>query len=501
MRLASHTALAVTFAAALVEGQKRPLTVADYDRFETPGAAVLSPDGRWLAHVMTRTDEHTELRLRSLTRDTTIGIAMAGAPAFASNSRWLLWTQSVTPAEREKLEKEKKPVRTSSGLLNLATLDRHTLGESTGHRFSGNGRFVAWRRIPLDAARRDAADLIVRELETGIARTFGNVSSWAWADTGSQLAMAIETDGNTGNGVQLFDGASGRLIALASSSSRYRGLAWRRRSDDLVALATRVSPAFRDTTHEVLAWRSPGARAAQTFRLNPDSGQLAQGIRITESRQPEWSADGSFVVIGLRPRTPARRDSAAAGGGGGGGGGETPPSDVQVWHARDVRPIPQQKAQDQADQRRSTAAIWRPADGRVITVGADLMESSSVGLQARFGTEVVSAAYAFGTMFGRPQRDVDVVDLTTGERRRVVTGARFGVTPSPSGRLLAHFSNGQWRVTESVTGRQMVLEAPGAVLADQEDDHPTIERGPYAPAVWASDERSLLVHDRYDVWQ
>jgi dipeptidyl aminopeptidase/acylaminoacyl peptidase len=47
--------------------------------------------------------------------------------------------------------------------------------------------------------------LVLRELATGLASTFGSVSELAWQDDGTMLAMAITVEGGVGNGVQLFD--------------------------------------------------------------------------------------------------------------------------------------------------------------------------------------------------------------------------------------------------------------------------------------------------------
>jgi hypothetical protein len=168
----------VCFLPVAAAAQGRPtVTPADYGKWESLGAAALSPDGRWLAYTVTRVDEHTEIRLRRLDRDTTIVVSQASAPVFTANSRWLAYTISVTPAEREKLEKEKKPVRTSTGLLDLSSGTRTTLATSSSHRFSADGNHLAVRLVPVDAAKRDAADLLVRDLATGAMQTFGNVSS------------------------------------------------------------------------------------------------------------------------------------------------------------------------------------------------------------------------------------------------------------------------------------------------------------------------------------
>ena len=50
-----------------LSAQERPaVQPEDYGRWESPGAATLSPDGRWLAYAVNRVNEENELRIRDL---------------------------------------------------------------------------------------------------------------------------------------------------------------------------------------------------------------------------------------------------------------------------------------------------------------------------------------------------------------------------------------------------------------------------------------------------
>src|SRR5690606_12123801 len=69
---------------------QEPVRPADYARFESPGTATLSPDGRWLAYGVNRVDEQNELRVRLLTRDSTIVIRFGSGATFSGDSRWLV---------------------------------------------------------------------------------------------------------------------------------------------------------------------------------------------------------------------------------------------------------------------------------------------------------------------------------------------------------------------------------------------------------------------------
>src|SRR5262249_11352416 len=147
-------------------------------------------------------------------------------------------------------------------------------------------------------------------------------------------------------------------------------------------------------------------------------------MRIAEHRRPEWAKDGSIVYVGLRPRERAARgtDSTAAASGNDNSDGATQgradssraksdekPSDVQVWHPKDVRIMPMQKVQEQQDLQRTLLTAWHLGDGHVVQIGSDLLETARVLRGDRFATETDRKPYPFGAKFGRPYSDVYVV--------------------------------------------------------------------------------------------
>src|SRR5207302_9027951 len=131
-----------------------------------------------------------------------------------------VWTD-----EGSKLTRDKKPINNAAGVGNMVTGATEVVSDVSSFRFSGDGRFLALRRYPAEGKR--AADLIVEDLARGTKMTFGNASEFAWSDGRALLAITVETEGGTGNAVQLYDATTGTLRVLDSSPSIYRMLAWR----------------------------------------------------------------------------------------------------------------------------------------------------------------------------------------------------------------------------------------------------------------------------------
>ena len=481
---------------ATVATAQSPVTPADYGKWESPAAATLSPNGRWLAFGVNRVNEENELRIRPLDRDTAFVTPNATGVTFTPDSRWVAYLIGVSPSTRERLERERKPVRTALGLRELATGRTDSIAEIASFRLSADGRFIAMRRYPAEGKR--VADLIVQSLVTGARMTFGSVGDFAWSDRRPVLALTIETEGGTGNAVQVYDAMTQVVRVLESSGSIYRGLAWRKKSEDLAALRTVADKGFRDTTHVILSWSNATSANANRREMDPSRAPgFPSGMRVADARRPEWAEDASTIFFGVRSRE-AAPDSATRGRSGGTAGKA---SDVQVWHSQDVRIMPMQKVQESQDLQRALLSAWHVGDGRVVQLARDLQETTRLVPGGKHATEIDRSAFAFGTMFGRPFQDVWLIDTRTGERTKVLEKARYFYGASPSGRRLAWYDGTNYWSYDIATGTRTNLSAPAKTsFADVAWDYPGDMIPPEGNAGWTKDERAFLVYDTHDIW-
>jgi dipeptidyl aminopeptidase/acylaminoacyl peptidase len=489
--------VAVSFAGADLAAQTRPLvTPKDYGKWELLGASRLAPRGDWVAFTVNRVDEENQLRIRGGARDTTIVVAYGSSPSFTPDGRWVMYSVGLSPKDRDKLTKEKKPVRNSLEMRNLASGQTIPVSEISSWSISPDGRFVAMTRYPADGKK--TSEVLVHDLLNGTRLSFSNVGEQAWADAGSLLALTIDSDGGVGNGVQLYDAAAGTVRALESSSSQYRDLSWRPHSADLAVLRTRVDKEFRDTAHVMLAWTNVRSGEPATSRLDPAATKgFPTGMRIADYRQPTWSSDGRFIYFGMRGREPVA-DALKK--------GEEKVSDVEIWHPNDVRTIPQQKAQENSDLHRTLLTAWDLRAARVVPLATDMFERAQAPDGGRYAMENDRKPYAWGQKFGRFDQDVWVTDLTTGQRTKVLEKVRHYYGSNPRGDKLAWSDGKDFWTVDLATGKRTNLTAgltssKKADFVDHDDDHPNNVAPVIDPAGWTRDGNSYLVYDTYDVWQ
>ncbi|MDE2879098.1 prolyl oligopeptidase family serine peptidase [Candidatus Palauibacter soopunensis] len=513
-------AVALGAAAGLVPGgaaaQDKPtLGADDYDRWESLGQASLSPDGLWLAVVVRRVDETSELRVHRTDSDSVVIVAEGSRPEFSADGNWLAHAIGVSPDERERLGERGDPVRNGVGLLDLRTGEREETEAMQSFSFSDDGRYLALRRYGPEESESDGADVLVRDLTGGGSMSFGNVAEFAWQEDGSLLAMTVDAEDRIGNGVRLYDPDSGRIRSLDADEATYRELSWRDDAPDLAVLKTFEDELHEDTAHVALAWRDLDSGSPRAFALDPrEPSELPGGTRIVEHRVPSWSDDGSTIFLGLQERIPVETAAEDAEGEGEGEDGEAaedengPERDddespgVEVWHSLDVDPIPQQRVREDRLRREHDLGAWNLADGGFLLLGGDHADQVEIAQGGRHVLARDETPYDVDAMFRQQFHDLYAVDARTGRRELVRERINVGGGSSPGGRYVAWFEGEDYWTHDLTTGEtRNVTSGLDGTFVDL-DRTPTREQmPPFGFVGWLDDDAALLVNDRFDVWE
>lgn len=479
---------------ATASAQDKPLvTPKDFGKWENLGQTRLSPNGNWATIGVSRVNEENELRIRNLGNDATTTIQFGTQPAFSNDSKWVAYLVGVSPKERERLTREKKPIRNSFVARNLATGDTVTASEVQAFSFSPDGRFISMTKYPAEGKR--VQDVLVHDLSKNSRVVFSNVSEQAWADQKALLAFAVTADGGLGNGIQLYDGSNGTARVLESSPSVYRGVSWRPKSEDLAVLRSKTDKEHSDTAHAILVFANAAAPNMVLRWLDAGTGTPA-GLRVTDYRRPTWSKDGSALYVGLRKREPLSEAPKK---------GEEKVSDVEIWHPNDVHTIPDQRSSEGRDLRATMLASWRITDSKLMQIGTNQSENSVLFEGDGFATETDTKDYAFGQKFGRRDSDIWITDLSNGSRKKLLEKVRFFHGADPTGKRVSWFDGRDYWIMDVASGARTNLTARLTAqkvdFVDRDDDHPTDVSPSIGAPTWTKDGSALLVNGAYDIWQ
>ena len=117
-RTAALILVTLGFAIFLRAQTKPPVTPADYGQFETLAPAGfgnasggLSPDGKWLAYGINRSNRSNELRITNIGDGTTKTTAFGTQPVFSSDSHWVAFAIGNSEAADKNFVSKKGPSR------------------------------------------------------------------------------------------------------------------------------------------------------------------------------------------------------------------------------------------------------------------------------------------------------------------------------------------------------------------------------------------------------
>ncbi len=549
----------LVFVTTLQSQTKPPVTRADYGKWESvslPFRGAVSADGRWLAIGISRSNRENELRLLRLDDGHTVTVPYGGQPVFTEGSTWAAYSIGYSPAEQDRMREAREPVQNKLGLANLSTAETTIIDGVQSFALSGDGRFIAMRRYPPQPAGGAApagagraggrggrggagapsdgdedpagVTVIVRSLESGTETTFGNVSGFAWQDgaTTHLLAMTIAADGRSGNGVHLFDPATGVLRVLDSASSIYSGLSWRDDSADLAVLKARTDDSRDGPTQVLLAWRGLGSTSERALSFDPIAAtDFPTGRRTVTFRAPSWSDDGTRLFVGIadwRDKPPAAPSGRGAGRSGRGAnaveGGEPDqaagrgrqsgttaapePADVDIWHWKDSTVMARQKTAAAQDRRRNLLSVWHLESGRFV----QLAQSSSEQVTPIEGTNLAFveewSAYDMQRSIGRPASDLYVADLTTGARSKLIERLEGGrPSVSPAGRYVLYLNGDHWwTLNLSTRAATNITRGIRTSFVDRDSDSTAPGRPAFGVAGWTRDDGRVLLYDEFDIW-
>ncbi|MFC1545332.1 S9 family peptidase [Gemmatimonadota bacterium] len=510
--LLTLTILLLLVVATTVQGQQKPvLTPEDYGKWESLGSSSFSPDGQWVTWSISRVNGENDLRIHSLSADSTKIIEYGSRPTFSDDSRWIAYSVGFSEEERDQMESAKKPIRNRMGLFNLTSGEVLQVEDVSSFVFRDNGGFLAMRRYPAEGRESAGADLVVRDLMTGIDTNFGNISEFAWQDEGGLLAMIIDAEGKAGNGVQIFDPEAGVLRTLVSDDAVFKDLTWRDESDDLAALRVFENEDHEGPSHVIVAWKGLDARRAEMLQYDhtADPGFPVE-MGVVDMRSINWSDDGTALFFGIKEweatpeeaEEPEEREGDDESTDGEKESDGVEPANVEIWHASDVSIWPEQKLRASRNRQENFLAVWHIDAGRFVQLGNDLTEEVNRIEGDNLAIGIDESPYEQEAMFGPVFRDIYVIDVTSGERTRIKSKVEYFFGAGPAGQYLLYLEEDHYYTynLESGTHTNITRDVP-TVFVNLKDDRTVVQKPPFRYAGWTEDDRSILLYDEFDIWE
>lgn len=559
-------ALAAAWSGLPVDAQvpaKRPISYDTMDYWRSIAGTRLSEDGQWLAYALTSQGEDGELVVRNLATGKEFKHARGTTPIFTPDGKFVLFT-IVPPktngdddaaagraggagGEAAEGAAATAAARNSAGIMTLASgqvtvveqISTIRLAEESsvwvalhkgrapaaggrGGRAGGGGGAgraggAAAEPAPAPATppatgqaaaaastgsgqattpatpaekRKDAgSDLIIRNLVTGAEFTIAEVNEFAWSKGGSWLAYAVSSTDAAKDGAFARQMSDASVKTLHTGKGHYKSFAFDEAGAQLAFLSDQAEYDKPVAPYRLYYWKANDAAASEI--VSGATRGVPAGMVVHDSA-PRFSEDGKqlFLNTAPPPAAPAAPNAKR-------------PTNVDLWNYKDPMLQPMQKVRVTQDRNRSYRAVFHVGDKRFVQLATPDMPTVNPGTDPNRAVGTSDLPYQQLVSWDQGYNDVYLVDLKTGQRRKIMEKAAQAATLSPAGNYLLSFDEftGHWYSHRISDGLKINLTERLPVKFFQEDHDTPDLPGSYGSAGWTDGDKSLLLYDQFDIWE
>ncbi len=506
---------------------KRPLDHDAYEIWKAIEDEALSDDGRWILYSLVLEGGDSELRVHGLRTDATFSIPRAKSARFTRDSRFVVALVApeqalVKQAKRDKKDSDQMP-KDSLIVLDLSSGDAFKAARVKSFSVpEEQGRWLAYlleaeleqgvqfgeqeqegqspQEGPEEPERRakkdkeDGTTLVLRDLTNGGEIRYQYVSAYAFASNGEYLAFAASSKDGAADGVFVIGTAGGDATGVLTGSGNYKKLVFAEDGTQLAFLSDRDDYDAEQPGFTLYRWVAGSAEATEVAAEG--SPGLPSGWWVSENGDLEFSKNGARLFFGTAPRPePEVEDSTL----------EEDRVDVEIWHWQDPLLQPMQQLQADGERRRAYPAVTRLADGRIVQLATEDVPEVDLVLEGTgdFVLGTSGLRYRQLISWDSPSyQDVHLIDVNTGERRKIREQLQDSARVSPGGKYVYWWDNVElaW-VAYDVADGGVVNMTAGVPHPTHNEDHDWPYRpDAYGSGGWTEGDEEFLVYDRYDVW-
>ncbi len=507
----------------------RTMKPDDYKSFERLLGPQISPDGRWLAYGIALIDGEGRVTIRNNDGPARWDYANGGPYRFSDDSKYVAVLMNPPKKMVDQMIEQGRPVPTKLSVRILPEGTEKVFDDVRSFRFlKGRNTLLVNRqsaetggggpggqggpggpggpggRGPSGPPSGGPSDLVLMTPEGEELLVIPSVTR-SVLNKEETLALAEVRTGSGYTTLQLIDLKTAQVKTLKSDKDAPVAFGWAEEVDVAFFAMPVKNEKKIGNNHKITRVEVGNGLATKSTVYDPaKTPGFPDGMRINEAAGVDLSPDGKKIAIGMVPWEDREAN-------------RTPEKDkpgVEVWSTNDIDPIPLQKMR--ANQARSTSVtyVWDAATGKLakatsyeLTVGKRFGNNTLLTKNFDKAINVRYEPYRKPTTNGIEKADLEVVDVATGEARKVFQGYELGsfgsgrMIPSPEGGYVALYHDKFWWTLNLSTGKLNKLAPKEKVtFEDSEDDHTVANKPSAASPRWFEGDKGLVVYDEFDAW-
>ncbi|MBR1401404.1 MAG: S9 family peptidase [Prevotella sp.] len=493
--------------------QKKTLDHTVYDGWQTAGNINLSPKGNILTYEINPQEGDGELIVRNVKKGSRLTISRGYRASILDNEQVVVclikpFFKDTRQAKIKKKSADDMP-KDSLAIISMKDFSVHKFPQVLNYKVGKHGvDAVAFTTsdtalIP-KKERKDknvGKPMLLCHLSNTLLYnidTLRHVSQFAFDKHGKYLALVMNEKKNKSL-VGYYD-VSARKLKLVPDTAAFYSLPQFNEDGSsmlfLQAADTLASGSKHCQLYQMDVDGSSSMAHARRLVGLEDMGSLPKGWGLTENSAPSFSHNGKHVFAGIQ-LLQAPKDTTIV-------PFETAGLDIWNYDAAELPPM--MKANLSKDLKHVNTAFFDAQGHRLVPLSLskfDALKMVDRG-DADFMLSVDNTKTIVETQWNmQNDAEVSLVDLVTGKRTLVATGAFARVQASPKGNYVVWYDLRQrcWMLydvrSKSLKG---ITSGIDANFWDEDDDHPMMPE-PYGIAGWTEDDHDVLLYDHYDIWK
>lgn len=531
-----------------VYGQKKPLDHSVYDNWQSIGARKISNDGKWISYSVDAQEGNSNLFLYSAKNKISKQFARATKADFTNDSRFAVF--QIRPlykdikAVKDKKLKQDKLVKDSLAIVNLSNITVEKIPNVKGFKIpEKGGSYVAYLLENMKDKSNGTSDkedgddkkdednnakplqLIVRNLLDGKSTTYDNVIRYEFSKNGKQLVFVTKkpeekkSKDNKGEKdfgdekvaekkdndkskpkkyaletVQVVDLQKGSVTKISETEGDFSQLSFDEEGNQLAFVGTSSAQNDLVKLYQLYYFN---VKTNKKEIVTNENAQMRKNWVISENRFPIFSKNGKQLYFGVAPK-PIAKDTAMI---------ANDHAVVDIWNYKDDYLQTVQLKELKNDLKKSYAAVmqtekpdfFRNIDGEDL----DTLRLVNDG-NADFVIGMTSLNNRISSQWeGSTKKTYFLIDNKTGNRTEIIRNLDGSVAVSPLGKFVVIFDRekGAWLSYNVKTKQTLPLNNGLQVsFVDEEFDMPDFPNA-YGIASWTDNDESVIIKDRYDLWE
>ncbi len=510
-----RTSLAVLFLFLCLYGfaQKKPLDHTVYDTWQSLGQKSISNNGLWYSHIINLQEGDSWLILtESNNPSKTLRIDRGTGLRFSNDSKFAATAIKRTyKEEREAKIKKKKTENTTDSLvlIDLANLKTTKIPAVKSFSFPEKGlALLAYlqeqkaddttKKSKNTKTSKTNTNLVVKNLNTGVEKSFNYVSSYSFSKDGKQLVYVCDApkdDKENQSGVYMLNTEKWISKTLVNKKGNFKQFIFDEDSEHLAFLGE-TDPEKKEIKNYSIYYTSLSLDTAQVL-VDNEIGGMPKGWAVSGNGQLNFSKDGTKLFFGIAPIAQPKDTTLI----------EIDHAKLDVWSYKDdyLQTVQLKNVANELKKSYLSVIDIYSSDPKIVPLASEQIDRASLINEGNSAYVLGSSDYKYriaSQWTGRTNKDYYLIDIKTGKSTKIINNLDGYAMASPAGKYILFFNRekGHWYSYQIDNGTNHALtEQINVKFVDEENDMPDYANN-YGVSGWTEDDKLVLLNDRYDIW-